>query len=379
MYLHEYQSKQYLAKFGIPTPAGKIAATHDEAAGIAAEFGVPVIVNAQALASRRVFRLAKTPQEAEHIARDILAMTIEGVRVHTILIEPAADIIAQYFLGIYADRGSSLLMIASGAGGMDISEIERASAQTISRETINPFLGVLDFQARNLASGINLPRETWGAFTRIAQNLHRCCLACDAVRGEINPLGLTRTGELVALGGKLVIDDNALFRQPEIAASRDVEAETASAVAARSAGITYVRLNGTIGCVVSGAGLGMATMDALARYSREASGLIDLGSDLRRDKISAALRLITPTSDAVLFNIFTDKASCAEVAQEFVAASETMPAVPIVIRLAGWDTEQGLNVLSQAQSPRFVHVDNMNNAVRLVVAAAKGYADVRLH
>ena len=192
-------------------------------------------------------------------------MTISGVRVRTILIEPAADVTAEYFLGIYGDRGSSLLMLASTEGGSEISQIERDKPETIFRETINPFLGVLEFQARNLASGINLPREHWSAFTQIAQNLYRCCIACDAVRAEINPLALTRSGDLIALGGKLVIDDNALFRQPELAAIRDVKAEHESAVQARAAGISYVRLPGTIGCIVSGAGLGMATIDMLAR------------------------------------------------------------------------------------------------------------------
>jgi succinyl-CoA synthetase beta subunit len=185
---------------------------------------------------------------------------------------------------------------------------------------------------------------------------------------------------LIALGGKLVIDDNALFRQPEIAAIRDVKAEDASTVAARNAGITYIRLNGTIGCVVSGAGLGMATMDALGRHECEASGLLDLGSDLRREKISAALRLLMPESDSVLFNIFADKGSCVEVAHEFMAAvAETLPDVPLVIRLVGWDTEQGQEVLNTARSSRFTHVADMSDAVRLSAAAAKGYTDVSLN
>ncbi|MEO8396892.1 MAG: ATP-grasp domain-containing protein, partial [Chloroflexota bacterium] len=316
MYLHEYQSKQYFARFGIQTPPGKTAETEQEAFAAASEFGVPVVVNAQALDNQRVFRLAQTPEQARLDATDILAMTLSGVRVGTVLIEPATRVAAEYFLGIYGDRGSSWLMIASSAGGHDISEIERAYPHTLSRETIKPFLGVLEFQARNLASGLNLPREHWNAFTQIAQNLYRCAVACDAVRAEINPLGLTSSGELLALGGKLVIDDNALFRQTELASIRDVKAEPPSAVEARAAGISYVHLSGSIGCVVSGAGLGMATLDMLARHNAAGSSLLDLGGDIQRDKISAALRLILPDARAVLFNIFADKTSCVEAARE---------------------------------------------------------------
>ena len=195
MYLHEYQSKQYFARFGIQTPLGKTAATDQEAYDAAVEIGVPVVVNAQTLDSQRVFRLAQTPEQARRVAADILALTISGVRVGTVLIEPAIAVIAEYFLGLYGDRGSSWLLVASDEGGHDIIEIERDHPQTLSREFINPFLGVLEFQARNLASGLNLPREQWTTFTQIAQNLYRCAVACDAVRAEINPLGLTSTGE----------------------------------------------------------------------------------------------------------------------------------------------------------------------------------------
>jgi len=375
MYLHEYQSKQYFARFGIQTPPGKIAETEQEAFNAAAEFGVPVVVNAQALDHQRVFRLASTPDQARAIAADILAMTISGVRVGTVLIEPAVAVSAEYFLGIYGDRGSSWLMIASPEGGRDIIEIEREHPQTLCRETIKPFLGVLEFQARNLASGLNLPREQWNAFTQIAQNLYRCAVACDAIRAEINPLSFTANGDLIALGGKLVIDDNALFRQTELASIRDVKAEPQSVVAARAAGISYVHLSGTIGCVVSGAGLGMATLDMLARHNAAGSSLLDLGGDIQRDKISAALRLILPEAQSVLFNIFADKTSCIEVARELLAAFSTIQAaLPLVIRLAGRDAEAGRAALEAANLPLLSTAATTYEAVE-AVSKGGGHVD----
>ncbi len=375
MYLHEYQSKQAFARHGIPVPAGKIATTEQEAFAIASEFGVPVVVNAQALASQRVFRLARTPQEAELVARDIFAQAIQDIRIHTILIEPTADIVAEYFLGLYADRGSDLLMVASTEGGGEISQIERDKPQTLARETINPMLGVLDFQARNLANGINLPRESWKAFIQLVCNFYRCCVDCDAVRAEINPLGLTRGGELIALGGKLEIDDNALFRQRELAAIRDLQAEHESTVLARTARISYVHLNGKIGLIVSGAGLGMATMDLLARQHAEAASFLDLGSHIQRDKVSVALRLILPDVHALLINIFADRAPCDEIAQELLAAiHEIKPIVPLVIRLAGEHAEEGRAILSAASGVDLVFAPTTTEAVRR--AAEKGMAHV---
>ncbi len=378
MYLHEYQSKQYFARFGIQTLQGRTATTAQEARDIAQAFGVPVVVNAQAFDNQRIFRPAADPDAAEHVAQDILAMTIGGVRVRTILIEPAADVEAEYFLGIYGDRGSELTMIASTEGGREFHRIEQDHPETVIRETINPFLGVHDFQARNLANGINLPREHWKTFTEITQNLYRCCLACDATRAEINPLALTRDHKFLTLGGKLVIDDNALFRQPELAALRDVKAEHETTVLARTAGISYVRLDGKIGCIVSGAGLGMATLDLLARHATPGSGLLDLGSDIQREKIVTALHLILPAADAILFNIFTDKALCDQVATELIGALEAVePAVPVVIRLAGQAAEQGRQVLKDAGVPLTIATSSTTEAVeKVIAAAAKGLSHV---
>lgn len=370
MYLHEYQSKLLFARVGIPILPGRTATSAQEALVITQDFGVPIIVNAQTLSNTRVFRRAETPEEAQAVAQDILDMTIAGVRVRLVLIEPAVETLSESFLGIFGNRGSSLIMFASTEAGKDLNEIERAHAGEVYRETIDPFRGVLGFQARNLASSINLPRETWADFTEISKNLYRCALESDAVRVEINPLGLTPEGRLIALGGRLVLDDNALFRQPELAAMRDIQAEHDSAVQARASDIRYIRLNGKTGCIVSGAGLGMATMDLLAKYGAPAASFLDLGSDIHRDKVIGALRLIMPDAETILFNIFADKAPCPEIAEELLAAIvETQPTVPLVIRLSGHDALAGENVLNAANLTNFGTARTTTEAVQWITSA----------
>lgn len=379
MYLHEYQSKQTFARYGIPVPAGTPATSPATAAAAAADFGVPVVVNAQTLSHQRVFRTAQSPRDAGDIARDILAMTLSGVRVRTLLIEPVVEVEAEFFLGIYGDRGSDLLLLASTEGGREIGQIERERPATIVREVINPFLGVRDFQARNLASGINLPREHWGAFLLITRSLYTCCVTSDAVRAEINPLALTRDGRLLALGGRLVIDDNALFRQTALEAIHDVKAERESELAARIADITYVPLAGAVGCIVSGAGMGMATVDLLARNGASAASLIDLGSDIHREKIGAALRLTLPNAKVVLFNLFAERSGCDEIAEELAAALEIVPhSVPVVIRLSGQQASEGCARLASAGYPETTAL-GITDAVQQVVEALRGipYVDPR--
>lgn len=370
MYLHEYQSKRLFERYSIPVVPGRVASTAKEAAEIASEFGVPVIINAQTLGNQRVLRRAETPEEARTTAQEILDMTLAGVRVRLLLVEPAVDIESEIFLGIFGNRGSGIFIYASTEAGKDLNEIERAVPESIYRESIDPFLGVLGFQARNLASSVNLPRETWGVFTEIATNLYRCAQECDAVRIEINPLGLMRDGQLMALGGRLVLDDNALFRQSELAALRDVQAENETAVQARTADIRYIRLSGKTGCIFSGAGLGMATMDLLAKYGAPAASFVDLGSEIYRDKVVGALELIMPDAETILFNIFAEKASCPEIAQELIAAiEETKPNVPIMIRLAGHDAQASENLMHAANLPNLGTARTTTEAVQWVTSA----------
>lgn len=373
MYLHEYQSKRLFERYNIPLLPGRVASTAEEVAVIAADFGVPVVINAQTLSNKRVFRRAETPEAARTTAQEILDMTLAGVRVRLLLVEPAVDVESEIFLGIFGNRGIGIFMIASTEAGKDLNEIERATPESIYREPIDPFLGVLGFQARNLASSVNLPRETWGVFTEIATNLYRCAQECDAVRIEINPLGLMTDGQLMALGGRLVLDDNALFRQPELAALRDVQAENETAVQARAADIRYIRLSGKTGCIFSGAGLGMATMDLLAKYGAPAASFVDLGSEIYRDKVVGALELIMPDAETILFNIFAEKSSCPEIAQELIAAlEETKPHVPVMIRLTGHDAQAGESLMHAANLPHLGTARTTTEAVQWVASAVAG-------
>lgn len=379
MYLPDYQSRQFLSRCGIPTVPGTTVTSPEAAAASAADFAAPVVVRAAIPGRPRIFRLANTPPDAEHSARDLLAMTIRGARIRTLVIEPAVEAVARYFLGIYADRGGGLVMIASTDGGDDASPVERGMSEHLVSETINPFLGALDFQGRNLASAINLPRDSWSAFVAITQNLFRCVVASDALRAEINPLALTPEGELLALGGELMIDDSALFRQPEVVATLSADAAHDRVALARAAGLTYVHLGGRIGCAVGGAGLGMATLDMLARHGCDSGCFLDLGSSVRRETLDAALRLILPDAEAALLNIFANHASGGEIAQDLLALiGETPLTAPLIVRLAGRDAEQGLEALEAAAIPHLIIASELTEAARLVSAAAKGYTDVNL-
>lgn len=370
MYLHEYQSKKYFARFGIPTLQGQTAVSPLQAAQVADDIGLPVVINAQSFADQRFFRPANSLTEVEHIARDILALTLQGQRVQTLLIESAVDVAAEYFLGFYADRGSQLLLVAAAESGGRFTQPERPPLATLIHEEIDPFLGVLEYQARNLANSINLPREHWDTFTQIARSLYRCAEASDAIHAEINPLALTHEGELIALGGRLVIDDNALFRQPEIVALGNTNADPAATDAVP---VTHVRLNGTVSCIFSGAGLGLATLDLLARHGLSAGDFLDLGGSLQTEAISAALRLVAPEAQIILINLFADKLRCPELAYDVLAAlAEARPTAPLVIRLAGQDAAAGLALLQSSSQIATA----TSEAVHLAADIAKGIPHV---
>src|SRR3990172_6863292 len=244
MKLHEYQSKALFAQYGIPTPRGRVANTAREARDIAEELGGRVVVKSQVLVGGRGkaggIRLAKSPQEAEEVAAQILGMTIKGLPVRKVLVDPAADIRAEIYLGVTNDRAARKpVMIASSAGGVEIEEVARETPEKIHREHVDPFLGLRDYQARNVAAGIELPREHWKIFGQIAAGLYQAYLDSDAVLAEINPLVITAANELQALDGKIVLDDNALFRHPNLAEMRDVDEEAPAETEARKYGLAY--------------------------------------------------------------------------------------------------------------------------------------------
>lgn len=382
MNLHEYQTKQLFAKFGIPVPMGRTATTPDEVATIADELGA-VVVKAQVLAGGRGkaggVKVAKSTEEARDVAGRILGMQIKGLTVHRVLVDPAANIDKEIYLGIVNDRSAAKpVLIASSEGGVEIEIVAHENPNAIVREHIDPVLGLHPYQTMNVASGINLPREHWDAFSRIALNLWKCYLASDATLAEINPLVITKENALIALDGKMVIDDNALARHPDLAALRDTTAEPEAETRAREAGIAYVKLNGQIGCMVNGAGLAMATMDMVKLYGEEdgigPANFLDIGGGAQADRVAAALRIILsdPNVKAVLFNIFGGITRGDEVARGLLTAYEEIhPDVPMVIRLVGTNAQQGLELINNSGIPNLTGAATLTDAARMAVDAAK--------
>jgi len=355
MKLHEYQSKQIFAQHGIPIPDGRVAATADDVRAIAEELGGRVVVKSQVLVGGRGkaggIRLAKTSQEAMEVAASVLEMEIKGLPVRKVLIDEAVDIAAEIYLGVTNDRAAnSPVMISSAEGGVDIEEVARTDPRRIVRMHIDPLIGWRDYQGRDLASTIELPRKHWRAFMTIAQGLYDAYVSCDASLAEINPLVITKDGRLLALDGKMVIDDNSLYRHPEIAEMRDINGDLPEERQARKFGLSYVKLDGDIGCLVNGAGLAMATMDVIKLYGGEPANFLDIGGGATADKVSAALGIILqdPGVKVVLINIFGGITRGDEVARGIMKALKKLkPQIPIVARLAGTNEEEGQKLLAK--------------------------------
>jgi succinyl-CoA synthetase beta subunit len=306
-------------------------------------------------------------------------MKIKGLTVRKVLIDPASTISTEIYLGITNDRAAGQpVMMASSEGGIEIEQVAREKPDAIIRERIDPFLGLRDYQARNLASGINLSREHWRAFNKIATSLYKCYLESDAVLAEINPLVITGDSQLLALDGKMSIDDNALYRHPDLAEMRDVEAEAKEVTQARAAGLSYVKLNGQIGCMVNGAGLAMTTMDMTKLYGGDDIGpanFLDIGGGAKADKVAAALRIILadPNVKSVLFNIFGGITRGDEVARGILQAlDEVRPSVPMVIRLVGTNAEEGRAIIDNANIPNLYSAATLTDAAKRAVELAKG-------
>ncbi len=381
MKLHEYQSKRLFAAHGVPISEGDVAITAQEARRIAKELGVPVIVKSQVLVGGRGkaggIKLARTPDEAEKVAEQILALEIKGLPVRKVLLDKAVDIQKEIYLGIVIDRANRrAVMMASSEGGVEIEEVARTNPDAIKKITIDPFLGLRGYQTLALARGIGLPSEHFRSFGRIAQGLYEAFLACDASLAEINPLVITDVGTLLAVDGKMVVDDNGLFRHPELAEMRDLDEETLTEREAREAGLSYVQLDGEIGCMVNGAGLAMATMDIIKHFGGAPANFLDIGGGAQAKRVATALRLILADENvkAVLFNIFGGITRCDEVAKGIlVAFEEVKPTVPLVARLVGTNEKEGREILD-ASGYQLITATTLAGAAQKAVAAAKGAA-----
>jgi len=377
MKLHEYQSKQLFSRYGVPIPRGRIASIASEARHFAEELGGHVVIKAQVLVGGRGkaggIRLAKTPKEAEELATMILGMEIKGLPVRKVLVDEAVSITKEIYLGITNDRAARRpVMMASAAGGVDIEEVARVTPEKIIKVHIDPLLGLRDYQARDLAVSIDLPRALWRPFMEIAAGLWAAYQANDATLAEINPLVVTSEQRLLALDGKMVVDDNALFRHPELDEMRDLDVEDWAEVEARKFGLSYISLEGEIGCMVNGAGLAMATMDIIHLCGGEPANFLDIGGGASSDKVAAALRIILSDAQvkAVLFNIFGGITRCDEVARGILSAlAEVDTKVPMVVRLVGTNAEEGRQLLSEA---RMATAETLLEAAQKAVALAKG-------
>ena len=379
MNLHEYQSKGIFAQYGIPVPSGKVAATPAEAKAIAQELGGRVVVKSQVLLGGRGkaggIKLAKSADEAEQLAGQILAMHIKGLPVRKVLIDPAADIQTEIYLGITNDRAARKpVLMASAAGGVEIEEVARVTPEKIIRTHIDPLMGLRDYQARDVAIGMDLPREQWGQFIHIARKLWEVYRDNDATLAEINPLVITGEGKLVALDGKMSIDDNALAvgRHPELEAMRDLDVEEASEIEAKKHDLSYIKLDGNIGCMVNGAGLAMTTMDVIKLYGGSPANFLDIGGGAGPNKVAAAFRIILkePNIKAILINIFGGITRCDDVARGILTAMEEVGVhVPMVVRLVGTNAKEGRELLANAKMGT---AETLTEAAQKVVAAAQG-------
>jgi succinyl-CoA synthetase beta subunit len=377
MNLHEYQSKEIFGRYGIPVPVGKVAETPIQARTFTAEFGGQAIVKSQVLTGGRGkaggIKVAHSPEEAEKLASDILAMTIKGLPVRKVLIDPLAEISTEIYLGITNDRAARRpVMMASAAGGVDIEEVAALTPEKIIRAHIDPIMGLHAYQARELAAGIDLPRKNWRAFESICRNLWQVFRDTDATLAEINPLVITADGNLIALDGKMSIDDNALYRQKALADMRDLDVEAESETEARKYGLSFIKLDGEIGCMVNGAGLAMTTMDITTLFGGSPANFLDIGGGAGADKVAAALRIIVsdPAVKAILINIFGGITRCDDVARGILAAMEQVDiTLPLVVRFGGTRAKEGLELLAEAQMET---ASSLSEAARKAITAAGG-------
>ena len=375
MNLHEYQAKELLRVAGVPIPAGEVATTAAQAEAIAARYGVPVMVKAQVHVGGRGkaggVKYCKTPVDAREKATAILGMDIKGLTVEKVLVTIAADIGSEAYVGIIVDRATKKpVFMVSAAGGIDIEEVAATTPEKILYHPVDTRYGLLPFEAMQLGfflySDVKLARQA----AKMMQQLYAAFISAGCSLAEINPLVMTPAGELIAVDGKMVIDDNELDRRPEIAALRDVSSEAPSEVDAREANLTFIKLDGNVGCVVNGAGLAMATMDLVKYYGGEPANFLDIGGSSNPEKVVNALRIITsdPNVKCILFNIFGGITRTDDVANGIVTATKANPLkVPIVIRLTGTNEELALKIL---KDNGFSASSDMDAAVQRAVELA---------
>jgi succinyl-CoA synthetase beta subunit len=376
MNIHEYQARDILTRHGVNVPAGRVASTADEAERIAAEVGSTVVIKAQVHAGGRGkaggVKLAKDPAEAREHAARILGMQIKGLTVEKVLIAAAEDIVSEAYVGIIVDRATKrAVFMVSREGGIDIEEVAARDPDAIHKLAVDPRYGLLPFQAYALATRLYDDVKQQRAAAKILQQLYAAFIGSGASLAEINPLVTTPDGSVKALDAKFNIDDNELFRRPDIEALRDTAGEPETEVAARDANLTFIKLDGDIGNVVNGAGLAMATMDLIKFYGGDPANFLDIGGSSNPEKVVNALRIITsdPNVKVICFNIFGGITRCDDVANGIVEATRRISIdVPLVIRLTGTNEKEALRILDDAG---FTATTSMDEVVQKAVDLAR--------
>ena len=389
MKIHEYQAKEVLRQFGVPTPRGKACFSVEEAENAARELGGAVwVVKAQIHAGGRGkgggVKVAKSLAEVREHAQDILGMHLvthqtgaEGQQVRRLLIEEGAQIAQEFYVGMVVDRAAQrVAVLASSEGGMEIEEVAKRSPEKIHSVRIDPANGLTEAEALQLAGAIGMPIAAGGEAAKVLQGLYRAFLEKEATLAEINPLILTADNHVLALDAKINFDDNALFRHPEIVALRDLDEEDPAEVEASKFDLSYIQLDGDIGCLVNGAGLAMATMDIIKLYGGSPANFLDVGGGATTEKVTEAFKLMlrNPHLKAILVNIFGGIMKCDVIAEGVVAAArEVHLGVPLVVRLEGTNVDLGKQILAESGLP-IISAGNMADAAQKVVAAAQEVA-----
>jgi succinyl-CoA synthetase beta subunit len=386
--IHEYQAKQIFQKYGVPTPRGKVAFTVDEAVDAARGLGGDLwVVKAQIHAGGRGLgggvKLARSLDEVREHAETILGMTLvthqtgpEGKLVQKVYIEEGADIQAEFYLGMLLDRAAEMpVMMASTEGGMEIEKVAAETPEKIVKVTIDPVIGFQGFHGRKLAFGLGLPKEEVGTFIKFAKALYDVYMDNDAEMIEINPLIKTGEGKFLALDAKMGFDDNALGRHPDISEMRDLSEEEPTEVEAKKYGLSYVKLDGNVGCMVNGAGLSMATMDIIKHEGGEPANFLDVGGGANPETVAKGFEIILndPNVKAIFVNIFGGIVRCDRVANGILEATKiTDVSVPVVVRLDGTNAEEAAEILRNANIGNIIAADDLADGARKVVAAAQG-------
>ena len=387
MKIHEYQARQILSDNGIPVPAAEVVRSADEAAAAFGKLNSPMcVVKAQVYAGGRgkagFVKLVKSAAEARAAAQFMLTHRMtsyqtgpEGVPVSVLIVAPGVDIAKEYYLGITVDRGrNTSTMIASAEGGVEIEEVAKKSPEKVLKEALHPLLGLQPFQARELAYKLGFKDKLAAEAAKLMTNLAKVFLKYDASLAEINPLVVTKDGKLMAIDAKINFDDNALFRHPEIAAMADETQERPLDVRAHKASLNYIALDGTIGCLVNGAGLAMATMDIIKLHGAEPANFLDVGGSVTSEGAIEAFRIILsdPKVKGILVNIFGGIAKCDLIAEALVQAGREVGfKVPVVVRLEGTNVDKAREILKDAhkQLPTLITATDLTDAAKKVVAA----------